>query len=196
MTSGVHHAPDVTVRLGARSGSVRDEKEEGMERVQVHTVALACDPHRAYEMFTRNEHLAKWLAAETNVEAKLGGKYELFWNPPERETDSNIDCRITVFVPDTVLGFEWKGPLEHHDVMNNVDPLTHVSVFFLPVQKDGAPWTQVHLVHSGWRSASEWDAPWEFFQNAWSMVFARLEQLVNEGVVPPPWKKRARAESF
>ncbi|MBU1048559.1 SRPBCC domain-containing protein [Candidatus Bipolaricaulota bacterium] len=167
-----------------------------MERVQHHTVELKCNLHEAYEMFTLNKNLEKWLTAKADVEPTLGGKYELFWNPPERETDSNINCRITVFVPDVVLGFEWKGPLEDHEVMNSVDPLTHVSVFFLPQPRGKEQWTAIHLVHSGWRSTAEWESPWEFFQKAWRMVFERLAQLVNEGAVPPPWSRRPAAESF
>jgi uncharacterized protein YndB with AHSA1/START domain len=150
-----------------------------MDKVQHHTVSLLCDPHTAFEMFTQNENLVKWLTVEANVEAKLGGKYELFWNPADRKIDSTIGCRITSFLPDTLLGFDWKGPGKYKELMNGVDPLTHVSVFFLPVEANGARRTVIHLIHSGWRSAPEWEGAWDYFTTAWALSFNRLKQLVD-----------------
>ena len=157
---------------------------------------LRCSPRQAYGFFTENEKLAEWLAAEADVEPRLGGKYELPWNPHERETDSNIGSRITAFVPDALLAFEWRGPLEYHDLMNFADPLTHVSVFFLPIEHDGERWTRIRLVHTGWRSTPDWEGPWAFFDNAWKMVFARLKQRVDEGETPPAWRKRPQEKGF
>jgi len=161
-----------------------------MEKVQHHTVTVNCDPHKAFELFTRNEHLEKWLTVEADVEPKAGGKYELFWNPSDKENDSTIGCRVTTFLQDRLLGFDWKGPLEYKDVMNDADPLTLVSVFFLPVEAEDGLRTVVHLIHSGWRSAPEWEDPWKYFDNAWALCFKRLDQYVNEGVVPPDWHPR------
>ena len=163
-----------------------------MEKVQHHIATLNCDPHTAFEMFTVNEHLEKWLTVEADVEPKLGGKYELFWNPRDKENDSTVGCRITTFLPDKLLGFDWKGPLEYRDLMNDADPLTHVSVFFLPIDAEGAePRTAVHLIHSGWRSTPEWEGPWSYFEGAWKMCFERLEVLVNERVTPERWHPRS-----
>jgi len=161
-----------------------------MEKVQHHTVTLNCDARTAFGMFTVNEHLEAWLTAKADVESKLGGKYELFWNPPSRESDSTIGCRITTFLQDKLIGFDWKGPLEYKDLMNDADPLTHVSVFFLPADEGGEARTMVHLIHSGWRSSPEWEGPWKYFENAWALCFKRLEQLVNAGETPEPWHPR------
>ena len=169
-----------------------------MVRVQYHAVSLRCAPHMAYAMFTLNEHLEKWLAAEANVEPKHGGKYELFWNPPERETDSNIDCAITVFEPDTALGFRMEGTAgapRCHEQRRSLDP----RVRLLPARREGRrsvdrhPYDSLRLAEHVRLGRPR---PWEFFQNAWKMVFARLQQLVNTGVVPPPWPRRPRGESF
>ena len=150
-----------------------------MEKVQHHEASLACAPHTAFEMFTRGENLEKWLTLVADVEARVGGKYELFWDPDDREVDSTIGCRITTFLPDTLLGFDWRGPKKYRDLMNDADPLTHVCVFFLPIEGDGGPRTTVHLVHTGWRSGSEWEGPWGYFDTAWRLSFKRLEELVN-----------------
>ncbi len=127
-------------------------------------------------MFTENERLESWLTEEADVEAKLGGKYELFWNPVVREYDSTVGCRITAFVPDKLIAFEWKGPKQYSDFMNNVDPLTHVVVSFVPT---GHTATEVHLVHSGWRCSSEWEEAREWFVKVWGGAFGELEKKVN-----------------
>jgi hypothetical protein len=65
------------------------------DRIIHKSVRLHCDPKQAFEMFTVNKHLESWLTTKAEVEPNLGGKYELFWNPTDRENDSTVGCRIT-----------------------------------------------------------------------------------------------------
>jgi len=74
--------------------------------------------------------------------------------------------------------------------MNETDSLTHVSVFFTPIGDEGGKRTAVHLIHSGWRDAPEWEGPWTYFDNAWALCFKRLVQYVNEGAIPSAWHPR------
>jgi uncharacterized protein YndB with AHSA1/START domain len=138
---------------------------------------LNCSPKEAFEMFIDPEKLASWLAEEANVEPKLGGSYELFWNPEDREFDSTIGCKITAFVPGKLLAFEWKGPKQYSHFMNEADPLTHVTVSFIPTKKGT---TDVHLVNSGYRSSEEWEEARQWFVNMWKFAFDELLKKVNE----------------
>ncbi|HYY56121.1 MAG TPA: SRPBCC domain-containing protein [Pyrinomonadaceae bacterium] len=143
----------------------------------IHTVAhLSCDARRAFEMFTVNELLQSWLALKAEVTTEVGGKYELFWEPDERENNSTIGCRITALEADRFLPFEWKGPKQFKQFMNDADPLTHVVVFFLPA---GPRSTDVHLIHSGWRSDARWEEARRWFDVSWRGAFAALEAQVN-----------------
>jgi uncharacterized protein YndB with AHSA1/START domain len=137
---------------------------------------LNCGARRAFELFTRNELLRSWLALSAEVTPEVGGKYELFWEPNERENYSTIGCRITALEADRFLSFEWKGPKQFKQFMNDADPLTHVVVFFLPAE-GGA--TAVHLIHSGWRSAAPWEEARRWFEVSWRAAFAELEAQVN-----------------
>jgi len=110
------------------------------------------------------------------VEPKAGGKYELFWNPDDRQYDSTIGCRITAIEPGKLLAFEWKGPKQYSDFMNAADPLTHVTVSFVPVDPTT---TEVHLVHSGWRSSAEWEEARQWFVNMWTWAFSELKKRVS-----------------
>lgn len=84
-----------------------------MDKVLHHTVRLDCDARRAFEMFTINELLQSWLAPLAEVEPVAGGKYELFWDPMDRENDSTIGCRVSAIEPNKFLSFEWKGPVQY-----------------------------------------------------------------------------------
>jgi len=66
-----------------------------MTKILHHSVRLNCDTHRAYEMFTVNKLLQSWLTKLADVEPVVGGKYELFWDPEDKENNSTIGCKIT-----------------------------------------------------------------------------------------------------
>lgn len=114
------------------------------------------------------------------MEPVVGGKYEIFWNPEDRENDSTLGCKITAIEPGKFLSFEWRGPREFKHFMNNADPLTHVVVFFVPCETSSkAGCTEVHVVHSGWRSSAEWEEARLWFERAWAASLATLEKVVN-----------------
>ena len=137
------------------------------------TAALRVPPERAFAHFTSNPLLERWLAAEANVEGRVGGPYELFWRPDDRENDSTIGCRVTAIAPGQLLAFQWRSPRQFKDLANAADPLTHVVV---TVAAEGAG-SRVHLVHSGWRSGPEWAEARQWQERAWRMAFGALERL-------------------
>ncbi len=146
-----------------------------MDRIIHLSVEVKCDTAQAFEMFTDNEKLASWLAELAEVEPKVGGKYELFWNPEDRQYDSTIGCKITAFVPGKLLAFQWKGPKQYSHFMNSADPLTHVTVSFIPA---GKGITEVHLVNSGYRSSAEWQEARQWFVNMWKFAFGELKKII------------------
>lgn len=152
-----------------------------MNKILYHSVRLHCEVERAFKMFTVNENLQSWLTVIADVKPVVGGKYELFWNPEDRENDSTIGCKITAIEPSKLLSFEWKGPKQYKHFMNNADPLTHVVVSFIPCNEKDSPtlYTEIHLIHSGWRSSAEWEEARLWFENAWNVAFENLNKLVN-----------------
>lgn len=142
-----------------------------MDKIICHTASLECSSSRAFELFTANKHLEKWLTNAADVEPKIGGKYELFWNPQNRANDSTIGCKILAIAPNRLLCFEWKGPKQFKHFMNEVRPLTNVAVFFIPL-KEG---TEIHLLHTGWRDSAEWEEAREWFDKAWMMSLSELQ---------------------
>lgn len=145
-----------------------------MDRIIYHSISLKCDPQKAFEMFTINKHLEKWLTQEADVEPKVGGKYELFWNPKDKENDSTIGCKIVALSANRFLSFEWKGPRQFKQFMNEVRPLTNVVISFIPYSEG----TEVHLLHTGWRDTPESEEARQFFDKAWAVSLSELQKYV------------------
>ena len=151
-----------------------------MNRILHHFVQLSCSPSQAFDMFVANDKLGSWLVTLADVEPEVGGKYELFWDPTNKESNSTIGCKLTMIERDKFLSFEWKGPQQFEHFMNNADPLTHVVVFFVPLEGGTTPRTEVHLVHSGWRDTPEWEEARLWFERAWSGAFENLSSNLSQ----------------
>ena len=150
-----------------------------MNRILYHSTQLKCDLRQAFKMFTSNEHLQSWLAEIADVDPTMGGKYELFWDPDDREDNSTSGCKITAIERHKFLAFEWTGPKQFKHFMNKANPLTHVVVFFLSCDEMVVdPCTEVHLIHSGWGDSAEWEEARQWFKKAWDSSFDRLRLCV------------------
>ncbi len=62
-----------------------------MDKMIYGSIRLNCALEKAFEMFTVNRHLENWLTDTAEVEPKVGGKFELFWDAEDRENDSTIE---------------------------------------------------------------------------------------------------------
>jgi len=145
-----------------------------VDKIIYHSIILGCSLNKAFELFTLNKHLEKWLTQVADVEPKMGGKYELFWNPEDRENDSTIGCKILAIAPKQFLCFEWKGPKNFKHFMNDVRPLTNVMIFFTPHSDE----TEIHLLHTGWRHTTEWEKARQWFDKAWTMALSKLQEYL------------------
>jgi uncharacterized protein YndB with AHSA1/START domain len=146
------------------------------------SVWLSCPVAQAFEMFTKNAHLQSWLTELADVEPAVGGKYELFWNPSDKENDSTIGCKVLAIQPEKYLAFEWKGPSQFKHFMNIARPLTHVVIYFLPMTRDkaGQTFTEVHMIHTGWRESDEWEEARAWFESSWANAFEKLSEVINK----------------
>jgi len=154
-----------------------------MENIILITIELDCEVQKAFNMFTVNESLENWLTQKADVDPKLGGKYELFWDPTNKEINNTIGCKITGIEKSSFISFDWKGPFEFSSFMNNADPLTHVIIFFSP--KDNEPnKTIIHLFHTGWRKDVKWGEARIYFENAWKNALQNLKDKIINKTLP------------
>lgn len=151
-----------------------------MDPIITEAVILNTTVEEAFRMFTENELLESWLTVKADVVPEPGGKYELFWEPDDPENNSTIGCKVLAVEHPGFINFEWKGPKQYKHFMNDVKPLTNVTIMFSP-QEDGA---KVTLVHTGWRGSAEWEEARQYFVNAWNGAFRKLEEKVNSTESP------------
>jgi len=139
------------------------------------TISLNMPPNEAFAWFTVKDHLESWLTRVADVEVRVGGKYELFWEPNDRENNSTIGCRVTALTPNQLLAFDWKSPKQFKHFANFADPLTHVVISFVSTGTG----TDVNVVHSGWRSSPEWQEARQWQEKAWRGALDVLAKQIN-----------------
>jgi len=138
---------------------------------------LAATRDRVWDLFTTADGLASWLCLRARVEPRVGGAYELFWNPdPKRpDSDSTLGCRVLTIDRPRLLSFSWRGADEVADVMNadGVAP-TEVTVELRP-RPTG---TRIFLIHDGWGDGEGWERARGWFDRAWRGALDQLRDLV------------------
>lgn len=138
------------------------------------SISLPCSLPEAFSMFIQKQKVETWLCQVAEIEPKLNGKYELFWDKNDKMHNHTVGCKITVYDFNRVLAFQWKGPQKFASFMNQCDPLTHVGVLF----SQQANCTTVSLLHSGFRHTEKWEQAYHWFILAWQQAFTALEQAV------------------
>src|SRR6266704_1082706 len=78
------------------------------------------------------------------------------------------------------LSVEWKAPPQFPNVRRHK---TRVNIYFERVEA----LTKVRIEHSGWDGGEEWDEAYEFFDRAWDLDLARMQQRFSSG--PIDWSK-------
>ncbi|MFX0135545.1 MAG: SRPBCC domain-containing protein [Candidatus Hodarchaeota archaeon] len=154
-----------------------------MENIILIKEEIDCDISTAFNIFTINKLLESWLTEKAEVDPQVGGKYELFWEPENREKNSTIGCKITGIEKNKFLSFDWKGPVDFQAFMNVADPLTHVIVFFSYKDKDPDK-TLIHLFHTGWKKGENWRKARNYFENAWSKALQGLKEKIKKKIFP------------
>ncbi len=143
-----------------------------MEPLQ-YVLDLPAGRDRVWRMWTTPEGLCSWLCLRADVEPRVGGPFELFFNPDESkpESDSTIGCKVLSVDQPRLLVFDWRGADEVAEVMNAPDaPPTQCQVELLP-RPTG---TRLRLTHSDWGDGPGWEEARAWFDRAWSDALERL----------------------
>lgn len=127
--------------------------------------------------WTIADRVKLWFAPDANVEAKLGGAFELFFIPGNHEQMNTKGCKITELVPMERLSFTWKGPDDFAGIMNNENSLTVVTVTLMNENKQ----TKVTIEHAGWGEGEEWEKAYQWHVMAWNQVASSLKSSIESG---------------
>lgn len=132
-----------------------------------------------WEAWTTNDGACTFFAPETNIDARPGGPYEIFFNPgAPAGTRGAEGMQVLAVQEPSFLSFTWNAPPHLPTVRGQY---THVEIR-LEATDDGK--TQVTLEHGGWGSGGEWDQAFDYFVRAWGkIVLPRLVHRFAEGPV-------------
>jgi len=133
-----------------------------------------------WTLWTTNDGITSFLAPKANIRLEVQGPYEIFFDPEAplgfRGTEG---CKVIGFDPMKTLSVEWKAPPQFPNVRRQK---TCVDIYFERVEA----LTKVRVAHSGWQEGEEWDEAYEFFDHAWDLDLARMQQRFSSG--PIDWR--------
>ncbi len=128
-------------------------------------------PDKVYEAWVTPDLLERWLTRRANVQAKVGGAYELFWDLKNPVVNSTLGCRTTDIGPNSELSFNWKGTEQYAAVMGT---RTRVFVRFEP--KDNG--TLLRFIHTGWGTGADWEKARLWQAEAWREAIENLKNML------------------
>jgi uncharacterized protein YndB with AHSA1/START domain len=134
---------------------------------------------QVWQLWTTDDGVRSFFSPGSNVDARPGGPYEIFFAPDaEPGMRGADDMRVLTVQPPHFLSFTWNAPPSLPDVRGQ---RTHVLVRFVPC---GAHSTTVHLTHDGWGDGGQWDESFDYFVRAWGdVVLPRLKWRIENGPV-------------
>ena len=133
-----------------------------------------------WRVWTTSEGAEEFFAQKANIELRLGGPYEIQFNPKD-ERSGTKRLKILSYAPEEMISFQWNAPPEMPVARNGG---TWVVVEMRP---EGASRTHVTVTHLGFKEGAEWDEAYVHFQQGWGGLVKRLERRFTDG--PIDWSK-------
>lgn len=153
------------------------------ERLIRKQAVISASPETAWKTWTSLEGVTSFLAPRANIEPKLGGLYELMFEPKAPKGFRGTEgSRILRFDPPSNLAFEFLAPPEFPNVRR---VRTRVELALEEVLKGGV--VNIRLLHSGFMEGEEWDECLDFFNWSWDLALARLQYRIS--ISPIDWTR-------
>lgn len=156
--------------MGSES-SVKEEETMRLEKT------IPAGKELAWYAWTISDRVTKWFSPEANIDPRVGGAYELFFDPSNHDHMSTKGCKVIDLREKELLQFTWKGPDDFAPTMNRDDALTKVTVTFEAIGDA----TKVTVEHIGWGEGEEWEKARNWHKVAWTQVLDSLYQVFESG---------------
>jgi uncharacterized protein YndB with AHSA1/START domain len=130
-----------------------------------------------WEAWSTTEGIQSFLAPRARVEQTISGPYEVFFNPAD-ERMSTKGCKLLSYVPERMIAFQWRLPLDLYPQFAH-EP-TWVVVELHPA---GVGRTRVTITQWGWGTGPVWDEAYRHMQLGWETAARQLEQRFERGPI-------------
>ena len=126
------------------------------------TIDIKVPAEQVYSAWTTEAGLKSFFAEHCKVNAQVGGAIELYFNmdAPEGERGSE-GCVFLALQPNKLISFTWNAPPHLPEVRQQ---RTWVSIYLDEVTANK---TKVRFYNGGYGNRGEWNAAYDYFQNAW-----------------------------
>jgi uncharacterized protein YndB with AHSA1/START domain len=119
--------------------------------------------------WTTVDGVRKFLGIDSNIDLKIGGPYEFFFNPDKTAPDRGGEgMRVLSYLPERMLSVEWNAPPKFGKLRN---VRTWVVIELKQVEPGKV---LVTLDHYGFGSDGDWPKVRAYFEDAWGYVLGAL----------------------
>jgi uncharacterized protein YndB with AHSA1/START domain len=148
----------------------KDEPKAAPAKTLHKEAVIAAPRDQVWDCWTTSEGMNSFLAAESKIELRPGGSYELYFGPAAAPRERGSEgCKVLGFLPGEILSFDWNAPPKFPEVRKD---RTCVVIRLEPA---GEGKTRVLLDQHGWGAGEQWDAVYKYFDGAWDLVLNHLK---------------------
>ena len=159
------------------------------ERMIEKSVVVSAPIDDVWKAWTTTEGVKSFFAPDANVEARVGGPFEIYINPyAEPGMKGADDMKFMALQPPTMLSFTWNAPPSNPEVR------AQRTLVIVRLKALDARRTEVTLRHVGWGDGEKWDAAYHYFDRAWGNVLGNLAKRFTDGPVDfTKWLEQMRS---
>lgn len=155
----------------------------GAERAIDKEVVVNAGVSDVWKAWTTRDGLKTFFAPDANVELRVDGAFEMFFNPYAKPGMKGADgLKIIGFQENTFLSFTWNAPPSLPEVRKQR------SIVIVRLAPQGEGKTRVTVHHIGFGEGGEWDRAFEYFSKAWPYVLGNLQRRFAQG--PIDWTEQ------
>lgn len=134
---------------------------------------------KVWTAWTTEEGIRSFFAPACKIEARVGGAYEIYFHPDEKEGFRGAEgTHILAFEPMKYLSFSWNNPPSIPGIRLQ---FATVGLYFEEIHEQK---TFFKLVHQGWGPGEDWGKAFDYFEHAWEqVVIPRLVKMLESGPV-------------
>lgn len=124
--------------------------------------------------WTTHEGLKTFFGSDNKISLYPNGEFEIYFilNNPIGKKGSE-GCKILSYLPEKYLSFSWNAPPEF-EAIRSLDYKTWVCIEFKAISSNQS---ELILTHLGWPLDDSFNPVFNYFDNAWDIVFASLSKF-------------------
>jgi uncharacterized protein YndB with AHSA1/START domain len=138
------------------------------DRVIKKSVLVKSSLDQVWEKWTTHEGLKSFFGYDNNFSLEIGGPFEILMlkDAPDGLKGSE-GCKVLSYLPKAMLSFSWNAPPKFETIRNH----EHYCWVVLRFEALSESETLITLDHLGWLEGELWDQVYDYFDQAWDVVF-------------------------